>query len=128
MAQVVDIASWVFLLIGIFLCVAGGIGLLRFPDVYARGHAAGVIDTGGEGFILLGLAFQAGFSLITFKLFLIFLLLYMTSPTATHALMKGALTGSREPEGRALTDNSPHEEIPSAPQAAASSGKSQSPA
>jgi len=99
MALFVDIASWACLVLGTFFCVAGGIGMLRFPDVYTRGHAAGVIDTGGAGFILIGLMFQAGFTLITVKLILILLLLFFTSPTATHALMKGAIAGGLKPLG-----------------------------
>lgn len=102
--MILDIASWACLVIGVLFCVAGGIGLIRFPDVYTRGHAAGVIDTGGAAFILLGLALQAGFTLITVKLVLIFLLLYLTSPTATHALVKGAIAGGLRPVGRDLSE------------------------
>lgn len=103
MALVVDIVSWVCLMLGAFFCVAGGIGMLRFPDVYTRGHASGVIDTGGAGFILIGLMLQAGFTLITVKLILILLLLFFTSPTATHALMKGAIGGGLKPVGKDKT-------------------------
>ena len=105
MALAVDIASWLCLVAGALLCVAGGIGMIRFPDVYARSHAAGVIDTGGALFILLGLALQAGFTLVTVKLGLIGLLLFFTSPTATHALVKGALAGGLTPLCRELTDD-----------------------
>lgn len=97
MALAVDIASWLCLVAGALFCLAGGIGMIRFPDVYARSHAAGVIDTGGAYLILLGLALQAGFSLVTVKLLLIGLLLFFTSPTATHALLKGALAGGLQP-------------------------------
>ena len=97
MALAVDIASWACLVAGALLCFAGGIGMIRFPDVYARSHAAGVIDTGGALFILFGLALQAGFSLVTVKLGIIGLLLFFTSPTATHALVKGALAGGLKP-------------------------------
>ena len=46
MTMAVDIASWLCLVAGALLCLSGGIGMIRFPDVYARSHAAGVIDTG----------------------------------------------------------------------------------
>ncbi|MCY4395768.1 MAG: monovalent cation/H(+) antiporter subunit G [Rhodospirillaceae bacterium] len=103
MALAVDIASWACLVAGALLCFAGGVGMIRFPDVYARSHAAGVIDTGGALFILLGLALQAGFALVTVKLGLIGLLLFFTSPTATHALVKGALAGGLNPLCHQLT-------------------------
>ncbi|MDE0256006.1 MAG: monovalent cation/H(+) antiporter subunit G [Rhodospirillaceae bacterium] len=102
MALAVDIASWLCLVAGALLCLAGGIGMIRFPDVYARSHAAGVIDTGGALFILFGLALQAGFSLVTVKLAIIGLLLFFTCPTATHALVKGALAGGLKPLCREL--------------------------
>ncbi len=103
MALAVDIASWACLVAGALLCFAGGVGMIRFPDVYARSHAAGVIDTGGALFILLGLALQAGFTLVTVKLVLIGLLLFFTSPTATHALVKSALAGGLKPLCHELT-------------------------
>ncbi len=97
MALAVDIASWACLIAGSLFCIAGGIGMIRFPDVYARCHAAGVIDTGGALLILVGLALQAGWTLVTVKLGLIGLLLFFTGPTATHALVKGALAGGLKP-------------------------------
>ena len=100
----VEIISWGCLMAGTFLCVAGAIGMVRFPDVYTRSHAAGVIDTGGAFLILIGLGFQTGFTLITVKLFLIGLLLFFTTPTSTHALVKGALSGSLKPMAQEMAD------------------------
>ena len=62
-AVAVDVASWICLLAGSMFCLIGGVGMLRLPDFYTRGHAAGVTDTLGAGLILLGLMFQAGFGL-----------------------------------------------------------------
>lgn len=98
MTAVVDIASWFFLAAGALLAVAGGIGMLRLPDFYTRMHAASVTDTGGMLLILLGLALQAGWSLITAKLGIIAIFLLFTSPTATHALAHAALRGGLKPD------------------------------
>ena len=43
---ILDAASWVFLVTGGLLAVIGGIGIVRFPDVFTRSHAAGMTDTG----------------------------------------------------------------------------------
>lgn len=86
----IEVVSWLFLLGGSAFCLIGGIGLVRMPDFYTRGHAAGVSDTLGAGLILVGLMFQAGLSLITAKLVFVFFFLWVTSPTATHALYKAA--------------------------------------
>jgi multicomponent Na+:H+ antiporter subunit G len=98
-----DAASWISLLAGGFFSIVGGIGLLRMPDFYTRTHAASVTETLGAALILLGLVLQAGLSLVTVKLLVIGLLIFFTSPTANHALVKAALyrglqplTGSKE--------------------------------
>jgi multicomponent Na+:H+ antiporter subunit G len=95
---VVDAASWLLLGAGGFFCVVGALGLLRMPDFYTRMHAASVTDTLGAGFMLVGLALQAGLSLVTAKLVIIGLLIFFASPTATHALAKAAMTRGLEPQ------------------------------
>jgi multicomponent Na+:H+ antiporter subunit G len=92
-----DVLSWVFLLAGSFLVVAGGIGVIRMPDLFTRLHAAGVTDTGGAGLVLVGLMFQAGLSLVTVKLLFVFGFLWFSSPVSTYALARAALAGGEEP-------------------------------
>ena len=60
MALLVDATSWICILLGLFFMIVGAIGVLRLPDVFTRLHAAGMTDTMGAGFILVGLAVQAG--------------------------------------------------------------------
>lgn len=91
MSMAIDIASWMLIVAGGVFCVIGGVGLLRLPDFYTRVHAASVTDTLGVGFILLGLALQAGWTLVAVKLGFIALLIFFTSPAATHALARAAL-------------------------------------
>jgi multicomponent Na+:H+ antiporter subunit G len=85
-----ELISGGVVLLGTFFCLVGGIGVLRLPDVYCRMHAAGVTDTLGAGLVLVGLAIQAGFSLVTFKLLTVLVFWWLTSPAATHALGKAA--------------------------------------
>ena len=92
-----DLLSWTCLLAGGAFSVVGGIGLLRFPDLFTRMHAAGVTDTMGAGLILVGLMLQAGPGLVAIKLLLILWLLSIASPTSTHALAKSALASGIEP-------------------------------
>jgi multicomponent Na+:H+ antiporter subunit G len=89
--MIIEVLSWACLLGGGALGIIGGIGIHRFPDFFSRMHAAGITDTLCAALILLGLALQAGFTLATFKLFLIFAFLFFTSPTASHALANAAL-------------------------------------
>ncbi|MFQ6023042.1 MAG: monovalent cation/H(+) antiporter subunit G [Acidiferrobacterales bacterium] len=93
----IDLLSWTFLVAGGFFGVVGGIGIVRFPDLFTRFHAAGMTDTLAAGLILIGLMLQAGWSLVTVKLLLILVFGLFTSPTATHALAKAALHGRVKP-------------------------------
>ena len=97
MSLVVDLLSWGLLLAGGFFCIVGGVGLVRMPDFYTRMHAASVTDTLGVGFVLAGLMLQAGLTLVTVKLLFIGVLVFFTSPTATHALTRAAMIRGVEP-------------------------------
>ena len=52
----------------------------------------------GRSLIMIGLMFQAGFSLVSVKLILILLFVFYTGPTTTHALARACLYGGVEPE------------------------------
>lgn len=93
----VYLLSWFLLLTGGLFGVIGGIGLIRFPDFYARLHGAGVTDTLCAICIVFGLVLQSGISLLTLKLLLILLFLLFTAPTATHALARAAMVDEVEP-------------------------------
>jgi len=97
MSVLIDFASGALLVAGGFFCIVGGIGVNRMPDFYTRMHAASVTETLGAALILLGLALQAGPSLVSVKLFFIGMLIFFTSPTATHALAHAARARGIEP-------------------------------
>ncbi len=97
MEIVLDILSWLSLGLGCALVIIGSLGLVRLPDMYTRMHAAGITDTLGTMMVMLGLAFQAGLTLVTVKLAFIVLFVLYTSPVATHALARAALRGGLKP-------------------------------
>jgi len=90
MSAVVHGLAFVLVVAGACASVVGGLGLLRLPDLYCRAHAGGVTDTLGATLILIGLALEAGWSQVTIKLLFMVLLIYFTSPTSAHALVKAA--------------------------------------
>ena len=94
---VLTVATWVLLIVGSLFSIIGGIGLLRLPDFFTRIHAGGVTDTMGAGAILLGLMLHSGLQLATLKLVMILFFLLVTSPTATHALAKSAVSRGVRP-------------------------------
>jgi len=88
--SILQYVAWAMLGVGAVFTVIGGIGVLKFPDFYTRMHAASVTDTMGAWLILGGLIFLAGWTLVSAKLAMILFFLFMTGPTATHALAKTA--------------------------------------
>lgn len=86
MSILIDVVSWVLLILGGFFCITSGIGLLRMPDFFTRAHAASILDSMGAGLILFGLALQAPNYLVALKLIFIFFFLIITSLAAIHAL------------------------------------------
>lgn len=96
--MIIDILSWICLLSGGLVGIIGAIGIHRFPDFYSRQHAAGITDTLCAMLILLGLGLQAGLSIATFKLALIFLFLFLSSPTASHVLASAAMHSGLKPK------------------------------
>ena len=97
-----SVLSGFFILLGVLALLIGALGLLRLPDVYCRIHAVGMIDTAGASFIILGLAFHEGISLVTVKLLFIGIFLFFTSPIATHAVAQVAYKSGVMPVGRNL--------------------------
>jgi multicomponent Na+:H+ antiporter subunit G len=80
--------SWVSILLGSFYHNHPPHPHLRMPDVFTRMHAASVTDTLGAGFLIIGMAIQAGAGLVTLKLFALLLLFFFFSPVVTHALAR----------------------------------------
>jgi multicomponent Na+:H+ antiporter subunit G len=100
LSVVIDVLSWALILVGGAFGVIGGIGLLRLPDFFSRIHAASITDSMCAPCIIAGLMLQAGFTLVTVKLAFLVVFLFLTSPTAAHALAKAALHGGLEPGKR----------------------------
>jgi len=97
MAAILDALSWALLLAGSFFGVVGALGLLRMPEFYARLHASGITDTLGASLVIAGLAIQAGWTLVMVKLGFVLFFIYLTSPTACHALAKTAYKAGLQP-------------------------------
>ncbi len=81
---ILNIFSVISFIIGIFFILIGSIGILRLPDVFSRIHAAGMIDTAGSAFLILGMCLQTGLSIITAKLIFIGIFIFFTSPITGH--------------------------------------------
>ena len=95
--MILDILSWISISFGAFFVLVGGIGIWRMPDLFSRMHPAGITDSVGAGFLLLGMVLQSDDWLVSVKLALIFVFLLFTSPVSTHALAHAALLDGLKP-------------------------------
>jgi multicomponent Na+:H+ antiporter subunit G len=92
-----SVLAVVFILSGTFFFFTATVGFLRFPDFYSRMHATGKSDTLGALLSLIGLALYNGFSLVSIKVLFIVLFIFITSPTATHAILRAAFDSEVTP-------------------------------
>ena len=93
-----EVLTWACILSGSFFCIVGGIGIIRLPDFFSRLHGASITDTLGAGLIFAGLMLYSGLTLVTVKLMMIMALLFLTSPTAAHAIAKAARMAGVKPK------------------------------
>jgi multicomponent Na+:H+ antiporter subunit G len=100
MELALDILSWVLIVTGGAFCLLGGLGLMRMPDFFTRLHAASLPDTMGVLGLMGGLILQAingAHWMSAIKLTLIVVFILFTSPVATHALARAALSREQKP-------------------------------
>jgi multicomponent Na+:H+ antiporter subunit G len=86
----IDLIGHIFIIIGFCFDILGCIGLVRLPDVYNRLQAATKCVTLGTCGVMFGIFLIEGFNNCGIKAFLIVIFLFMTSPTAAHALARAA--------------------------------------
>lgn len=85
-----DIIGYILISMGIAFDIFGCIGLVRFPDVYNRLQASTKCVTLGTILLLVGVAMVEGLSPISTKAIICAVFILITSPTAAHAIAKGA--------------------------------------
>lgn len=93
-----DVVTIISLAGGLFFVLAGTVGVIRLPDFYTRLHAAGMTDTLGAELILFALILQSDNWQVIAKLLLVAFFLFVTSPTATHAVAHAAYKAGERPK------------------------------
>jgi multicomponent Na+:H+ antiporter subunit G len=100
----VDIASAVLLLAGSVLAVLAGVGLQRFPDVFARIHSATKATTLALVLIVAGAALRIGDPGDAAKLALVAVLQFITAPVAAHMVGRASYRAGTEMSDRTAVD------------------------
>ncbi|MCX6818360.1 MAG: monovalent cation/H(+) antiporter subunit G [Candidatus Aenigmarchaeota archaeon] len=88
----------VIMLLGGVFAIIGAIGLIRFPDVYARSHAQTVVTVGGTCLVLIGVMIDYYQTLLLVKCVFLIIFIFLTSPAGTHAITKAAYLSGVKPK------------------------------
>lgn len=88
------------LLAGAFVMVTAVIGNFRFNYVLCRMHAAGLGDTLGIILIFAGITVLCGVSVFTLKLAAVIALLWVSSPVASHMIMRMEIENGSSADGK----------------------------
>lgn len=94
------IPSALLMVVGAAFCAVAALGILRFPDVYTRLHAASKAGPLGAGLILLAVATSSADWTIAARCVLGLLFLIATSPVSAHLLARAALKSGTAPDAR----------------------------
>ena len=84
-------------LIGLFFTFVSAVGVVRLPDVFSRSHTASQADTLGAGFALSAVALTLGWDAATIEAVLLLVFIFVTNPTAAHAIARAAYEEGIEP-------------------------------
>lgn len=93
MLTIRDIISVCFLFAGMFFCLTTTIGVFRLPDFYTRCHTSGNSETMGLLLTCIGFAINSGFSILSAKILILFLIVCICNPIGSHILARSAYLG-----------------------------------
>jgi multicomponent Na+:H+ antiporter subunit G len=83
-----DVIAMACLLLGAFLCLTAGLGLLRFPDVLSRMHAGTKPQAVGVLLIMVGGAIRLTGSSVVWMLLLVAAFQLITAPVSAHMVSR----------------------------------------
>ena len=86
----IEMIGYILITVGVVFDICGCIGLVRFPDVYNRLQASTKCVTLGTILLLAGVALMSHSGATASKAIICAVFICITSPTAAHAIAKGA--------------------------------------
>ena len=91
------IGAELLILFGCIFILAAGIGMLRFPDFYARLHASSKLVTLGGVGIFGGAAIAFAPMAVTERIVLIFVFFFLTAPLSGYMIARAGYLRGLEP-------------------------------
>jgi multicomponent Na+:H+ antiporter subunit G len=92
-----EIAVLVLAAGGVFFALVAAVGLIRLPDLYTRAHSTSKSETLGAVLTLSAVAIAFGPGLESVKVVLLLVFMFLTNPTAAHAITRAAIEEGIEP-------------------------------
>ena len=106
--MLIRIIADILIAIGLIFALAGTKGTLKMPDTYSRMQASTCISTMGILCAGLGALIYAVFTMhsasAAIKISVIVLMVFVTNPVGSHAIIKGAYRAGFRPEKRMEVD------------------------
>ena len=124
-----DVIGTIVLVIGLIFNLLGCVGLIKFPDVYNRIHAATKCVTLGTCMVLLSVVIFAGFvehASLAVKCLMCIVFVWITSPTSAHSLARAAYSFGVKLWEKSVVDHY-HEDKVAAAEPAAGEPKGEQP-
>lgn len=91
-------AGAILVLIGACFCFLAALGVLRFPDVFTRMHAASKAGVLGVGLVLVGAALASGDVAVMLRAVAGVIFIVLTAPVSAHLLARAALKSGTAPD------------------------------
>jgi len=85
-----ELFTAIFLLVGAAFIFIAALGIVRFPDLFTRMHAASKASTLGLGCILLGVAIAFPSAIVIAKSLVVLLFIFLTAPVVAHMIGRAA--------------------------------------
>ncbi|GIL03307.1 MAG: UPF0091 protein R00998 [Alphaproteobacteria bacterium] len=99
------VLAGILIIVGSVFALAAAVGLVRFPDVYSRMHAASKAGTMGSGLMMIALALIADDVATATRAAAGVVFFILTAPVAAHLVAKAAYAvGYRMWEGSVVDE------------------------
>ncbi|MEE4311580.1 MAG: monovalent cation/H(+) antiporter subunit G [candidate division KSB1 bacterium] len=86
----IEIVASIFLIFGSIFMFLSALGILRFPDVFTRMHAATKAASFGSGLMLISVMLYIGGAGVIISALLTIVFIFMTAPVASHMIGRAA--------------------------------------
>jgi multicomponent Na+:H+ antiporter subunit G len=102
----------IIIVVGACFSLLAALGLLRFPDLYTRMHAASKAGTVGSGLLLVAAGLHSLEPAVFIRALAGFFFLVLTAPISAHLLAKAAHQAGYRMAKRSVIDQLPQKEEP----------------